>query len=171
MPGKFPLGKGRGLTADEVHEFLTETAIFAKLGTIGPDGWPAVNPVWYEYDGGAFYIVTKELTGFCQNLRRDARTTLCIDNPQPPYKRVIVRATAEFIEEDWIERARRMVLRYLGPGGMDYFEATLDLPRVPIRLRPVRFSSWNGGGIDRTFSKPAVWHDIPAGQALEEVAG
>lgn len=170
MAGKFPLQKGRGMTAEEMHEFLTQTDVFVKIGSIGPDGWPAVNPAWYEYEDGSFYVVTKELTGFCQNLRRDPRATLCIDNPQPPYKRVIVRAEAEFLDGDWVERGRRMVLRYLGEGGMDYFEATLELPRVTIRFRPVRFSSWNGGGIDRTFWKPARWHEVEGGESLEAAA-
>lgn len=170
MASKFPLGQGRGMTPEELHEFLTETKIFVKIGTIGPDGWPGVNPAWYEYDGESFWIVTKELTSFCQNMRRDPRVTLCIDNPQPPYKRVMVRGRAEFVDADWIALARRMVLRYLGPEGMDYFEATLELPRVLIRVRPERVSSWNGGGVDRTFWKPARWHDVAPGQSVEEAA-
>ncbi len=98
-------------------------------------------------------------------------STLCIDNPQPPYKRVMVRGHAEFMEgHDWEEMGRRMVLRYLGPQGMDYFEATLDLPRVVVRIVPERVTSWNGGGVDRTFTKPAVWHDVAPGQRLEEAA-
>jgi PPOX class probable F420-dependent enzyme len=168
MAGKFPLGKGRGLNSEELHSFLTETKIFAKVGTIGEDGWPNVNPAWYEYDGQAFWLVTKELAAFCANMRRDPRVTLCIDNPEPPYRRVIVRGRAEFPSGDWVELARNMVLRYLGPGGLDYFEATLDLPRVLVRIQPERMSSWNGGGVDRTFTRPAVWHDVRPGQALEE---
>ena len=171
MAREFPLGTGRGMTAEELHEFLTETAIFAKIASIGPDGWPAVSPVFYEYDGGAFYIITKELTGLCQNLRRDPRATVCIDNPQLPYKRVMVRGRAEVIDNDWVPRGRRMVLRYLGPDGMSYFDATLELPRVHIRIRPESVSTWNGGGIDRTFSKPSRWHEVPAGKSLEEVTG
>jgi PPOX class probable F420-dependent enzyme len=170
MASKFPLGKGRGLRPEEMHAFLTETKIFVKVGTIGEDGWPNVNPAWYEYDGEAFWIVTKALAGFCQNMRRDSRVTLCIDNPEPPYKRVMVRGRAEFVDEDWVDLARRMVLRYLGPQGIDYFEATLDLSRELIRIWPERISSWNGGGVDRTFSKPAVWHDVQHGQAVEEAA-
>ena len=170
MAGRFRLGKGRGLSPEELHAFLTETKIFVKIGTIGEDGWPNVNPAWYEYDGQAFWLVTKALAGFCQNMRRDSRVTLCIDNPEPPYKRVMVRGRAEFVDDDWVERARRMVLRYLGPQGIDYFEATLDLPRQLVRIWPERISSWNGGGVDRTFSKPAIWHDVKPGQPLEDAA-
>jgi hypothetical protein len=50
----FKLGKGRGVTPEELHSFLTETKIFVKIGTIGEDGWPNVNPAWYEYDGEFF---------------------------------------------------------------------------------------------------------------------
>ena len=34
----FNLGKGRGMTPAELRSFLTETKIFAKVGTIGDDG-------------------------------------------------------------------------------------------------------------------------------------
>lgn len=170
MTSTFPLGSGRAMGPEELHEFLTQTKIFVKLGTLGPDGWPAVNPAWYEYDGEFFWLITKELTGFCQNLRRDPRVSLCIDNPEPPYRRVIVRGHAEFVEGDWVEMGRRMVLRYLGPQGLDYFEATLELPRVLVRIHPERVSTWNGGGIDRTFFKPSRWHDVREGQSLEDAA-
>jgi len=31
-------------------------------------------------------------------------------------------------------------------------------------------SSWDGGGIDRTFTKPARWHEVAPGQSVEEAA-
>ena len=170
MSSGFKLGQGRGMTPEELRAFLTETKIFAKLGTLGDDGWPNVNPAWYEYDGEAFWLVTKELAGFCRNMRRDPRVTICIDNPQPPYRRVMVRGRAEFPDGDWIDLARRMVLRYLGPEGIDYFEATLDLPRVLVRIVPERVSSWDGGGVDRTFTKPSRWHEVTPGQSVEDAA-
>ncbi len=167
---KFELGKGRGMHPDEMHAFLTETKIFAKVATTNEDGWPYANPVWYEYDDGGFYIVTKELAGLTRNLRRDPRCSILIDNPEPPYKRVLVMGEGQFVEEDWEERARRMVLRYLGEGGLDYFEATKHLPRVTIRVQPVKTTSWNGGGVDRTFHEPTKWHDVEQGGPVEAAA-
>ena len=168
---RFELGKGRSMRPDELEEFLTQTRIFAKVGTTNHDGWPYVNPVWYEYDAGAFYIITKELAGLTQNLRRDPRCAILVENPEPPYKRVLVLGQAEFIDEDWIERGRRMVLRYLGEAGLDYFEATRNLPRVTIRVNPVKVTSWNGGGVDRTFHQPTQWHDVAPGEPLGASAG
>src|SRR5947209_6921786 len=167
LMAKFELGKGRGMTPEELQSFLTTTRIFAKVATVSVDDWPYVNPVWYEYEDGAFYLVTKELAQLTQNLRRDPRCSILIDNPEPPYKRVVVMGEAEFVEEDWVPRARRMVLRYLGEQGLDYFEATLNLPRVTIKITPARMTSWNGGGVDRTFRQPTRWHQVSEGEPLE----
>lgn len=161
MTESFPLGRGKGMTDEERDEFLRASRAFVKLATLAEDGWPMVNPAWYTYeDDGCFYVVTKENASFCRNLRRDPRTTLLIDSPEVPYKRVIARGTAEFVEgEDWHERGRAMVLRYLGPDGFAYYDATTDIPRVTIRIRPTRLSTWNGAGIDRTFFEQAQWRE------------
>jgi hypothetical protein len=53
-----------------------------------------------------------------------------------------------------------MVLRYLGPEGMEYAESTFGFPRVPFRVWPRQMSTWNGGGFDRTFHRPTVWHTV-----------
>ena len=68
---------------------------------------------------------------------------------------------AEILPDDfeWHEPVRRMVLRYLGPEGMAYAESTFDFPRVAFKVWPVKQSSWNGGGFDRTFHRETVWHE------------
>ncbi len=159
MSDNFPLGRGRGMNDEECTEFLRSSRAFVKVATLDESGWPMVNPAWYTYEGdGCFYVVTKQNASFCRNLRRDPRATLLIDNPEVPYKRVIVRALAEFLDGvDWHERGREMVLRYLGPDGFAYYDATTDLPRETIRFVPQTMSTWNGGGIDRTFFESAHW--------------
>lgn len=158
--GSFPLGRGKGMTDEELHEFLTTTRAFIKIGSLGEDGWPMVNPAWFLYEDEAFYLVTKEKAGFCRNLRRDPRASILVDNPELPYKRVVARGTAEFLDEDWHDRARKMVLRYLGEDGFGYYNATIDLPRTTIRIRPARIATWNGGGVDRTFYETTQWRNV-----------
>ncbi len=46
----------------------------------------------------------------------------------------------------------------------------VELRRELVRIRPERVSTWNGGGIDRTFFKPSRWHEVRPGQPLEEAA-
>jgi PPOX class probable F420-dependent enzyme len=153
--------EGRGLTPEERDAFLTQGAIFAKIATTMEDGWPVLSPVWYQWDGSAFLIVSKERTSMVKNLRRDPRCGLLVDNPELPYKRVSVRGEVEFLPEsfDWESPARDMVMRYLGPDGMEYAESTFQFPRVPFLVHPRKMSTWNGGGFDRTFTKETSWQD------------
>ena len=160
---------GRGLTPEELEEFLTSGAIFAKVATVSEEGWPMVSPVWYEWDGSSLLVIGKEHTGYIKNLRRDPRCGVMVDNPTLPYKRVSVLGIAEFLPEDfdWIPAGRRMALRYIGEEGMSYAEATYEFPRVTIRIWPKRISTWNGGGFDRTFHRNTAWHEVELPRDLE----
>jgi PPOX class probable F420-dependent enzyme len=152
---------GRGFTPDEMTEFLTSGALFAKIATVNPDGFPTISPVWYTWDGSSFLVVSKERTGMVKNLRRDPRCGLLVDNYQLPYARVSVQGEVEFLGDDFdhIEAMREMVLRYLGPEGMDYAESTFAFPRAPFKVWPKRIATWNGGGFDRTFHRDTVWRE------------
>jgi PPOX class probable F420-dependent enzyme len=156
--------EGRGFTPEERDEFLTGGRLFAKIATVGEDGVPTISPVWYTWDGESFLVISKARTGMVKNLRRDPRCGLLVDNPELPYKRVSVRGDVEFLPEDFdvIEPMREMVLRYLGPEGMDYAESTFGFERVPFKVWPQKMATWNGGGFDRTFSKETVWHEVGA---------
>jgi PPOX class probable F420-dependent enzyme len=163
---------GRGLTERELDEFLVSGAKFAKIATTNEDGWPMVSPVWYEWDGSSFLVVGKERTSYIRNLRRDPRCGVLVDNPGLPYKRVSVLGLAAFLPDDfdWKPAARDMVLRYIGPDGMSYAEATFDFPRVSIRIWPKRMTSWDGGGFDRTFQRETVWHDLEVPATVQSEA-
>lgn len=153
---------GRGFTKEELDEFLTTGRLFAKIATVNQDGVPTISPVWYTWDGESFLVITKERTGLVKNLRRDPRCGLLVDNYELPYARVSVQGDVEFLGEDfdYIAPMREMVLRYLGPEGMEYAESTFDFPRVPIKIRPRKLASWNGGGFDRTFNRETVWREV-----------
>ena len=153
---------GRGFTKEELDEFLTTGRLFAKIATVNQDGVPTISPVWYTWDGESFLVITKARTGLVKNLRRDPRCGLLVDNYELPYARVSVQGDVEFLDEDfnYIAPMREMVLRYLGPEGMEYAESTFDFPRVPIKIRPRKLASWNGGGFDRTFNRETVWREV-----------
>jgi PPOX class probable F420-dependent enzyme len=153
---------GRGFTDAERDEFLTGRPMFAKVATVNEEGWPQISPVWYTWDGSSFLIISKERTGMVRNLRRDPRCGLLVDNFELPYARVSVQGEVEFLGEDFdhIPPMRDMVLRYLGPEGMDYAESTFGFARVPFRVWPKKIATWNGGGFDRTFQKDTVWREL-----------
>jgi PPOX class probable F420-dependent enzyme len=153
---------GRGFTPEEMDEFLRSGRLFAKVSTVNADGWPQISPVWYAWDGSSFLIVSKERTGMVKNLRRDPRCGLLVDNFELPYARVSVQGEVEFLPEDfdYVSPMRQMVLRYLGPEGMEYAESTLQFARTPFRIWPRKVATWNGGGFDRTFKRDTVWKDV-----------
>ncbi len=155
---------GRGMTADERDAFLTSGAIFAKVATTMAGGWPVVSPVWFEWlaQDRAFLVVSKARTSMVQNLHRDPRCGLLVDNPALPYMRVSVLGEAEFLPEDfdWIAPARKMAERYLGAPGVAYAESTFGFAREPFLVHARKMTTWNGGGFDRTFSAAATWHEL-----------
>ena len=73
---------------------------------------------------------------------------------------MFAQGRAEEVGEDWIPTAERMVLRYVGREGLKYLEATRALPRVVFHVRPERMTSWNGGGIDRSFFQVSRWNEV-----------
>lgn len=155
---------GKGMTPEERDAFLRSGAIFLKIATTNEEGWPMISPVWYAWDGESFLVTGKERTSYIQNLKRDPRCGLLVDNPQLPYRRVAALGEAEFLPEDfdWKTPTRDMIIRYIGEQGLAYGEATFEFPRVPLRIWPRRMTTWDGGGFDRTFHRETVWHELPA---------
>lgn len=160
---------GKGMTPEERDAFLQQGAMFLKIATTNDEGWPMISPVWYAWDGESFLVTGKARTSYIQNLQRDPRCGLLVDNPTLPYKRVAALGEAEFLPEsfDWQTPTRDMIVRYIGVEGLAYGEATFEFPRVPIRIWPRRMTTWDGGGFDRTFHRETVWHELP-GPASKE---
>jgi hypothetical protein len=149
------------LTPDETHRFLLEGRRIAKLGTLR-DGWPYVNPVWYEWDRAAFWVIGKPLAQFVTNIKQDSRAFLVVDKDDFPYVRVNVEAHGQVVSDDWrdewVEMTKRMTLRYVG--NLDYLQARLRFPLSVVRLAPVRMNTWQVTSFppDRTFTTAARWH-------------
>lgn len=137
---------GRGLTDDELKEFLAQPHL-AMLGTIREDGGPYVVPVWHEYDGEALYIVARERSAYVKHIQHDPRVAVTIvDGAQ-----VVILGRATIVEGPttqgkWVDIAFRMAERYSGEDGLRYLRGTLDRPRYLIRITPEKITSWTGEG-------------------------
>lgn len=142
-------GRQGPLVKEELREFL-HMAWVARLATLREDGAPYCTPVWYEYDGTAFYIVARERSAYVRHIRMDPRVCLSIARDDPPYARVQVEGEAEIVEGPavegrWVEIARRMIPKYYREAGPEYLTRTLGRPRVLIRIAPKKITSWGGG--------------------------
>lgn len=139
---------------DEERAAFLARPVIARLGCLDDDGWPYVVPVWFEYADGGFYLVPRARSDWARYLERDGRASLCIDDSELPYRRVIARGRAEVIETPnvggrWVEFGTRMARNYRGEEGLAYIARTKDEPRWLLFVRPERMTSTTGGWATR----------------------
>jgi hypothetical protein len=140
-------GKVGRMETSEMEAFLAQ-GIVGRLGVNDDEGWPYVVPVWYQYADGGFYIIPRERSVWAEYMKRDPRVFLTIDVTDGLGK-VMVKGEADLLETPnvggkWVEIAREMSLRYLGPHGPDYLVPTLNEPRWLFFVRPLRITTWQG---------------------------
>jgi PPOX class probable F420-dependent enzyme len=80
-------------------ELLSSTAL-ANVATIGPDGAPQNNPVWFDWDGT--YVLFSQTTGRqkYRNVRSNPSVALSIVDPDNPYRYLEIRGTVDEIVDD-----------------------------------------------------------------------
>ena len=119
----------------------------AVLVTIGTDGRPVPTPIWYLYRDGLFYLRTAADAAKVENIRRDGRVSICIQDERAPYRAVVVHGTAEVREGlDWL--AVEMPRHYLGLIGSIGYRITARRaieqdPDVALVVRPERVASFD----------------------------
>lgn len=107
------------MAPDEIAAFLrSEPARPGMVATVRADGRPHVAPVWYDVDGdgGAVVFNTGVDTVKGQNLRRQGRAALSVQDDRSPYSFVTVTGRVSCSEEPGEVRAwaARLGGRYLG---------------------------------------------------------
>jgi PPOX class probable F420-dependent enzyme len=101
----------------EYRAFLLDTVRTGKLATVRADGRPHVAPIWFDLDGEDWVFMTWHESVKGQNLQRDSRVSICVDDEQPPFSFVIIEGTAQVVEATAEERvywAGRIGGRYMG---------------------------------------------------------
>ena len=135
------------MTQQQLTEFLIGGRHIMKLGTLTPEGYPYVNPVWYDYHGEVFLVAGRRKAKWVANIERDSKVSFCIDTNDPPYSRVIVEGDAEIADAAWLGEWEHWAVRYLGQeAGHRYYEDTKATPRALIRIKPRSITTWAGPG-------------------------
>ncbi|MGI5472163.1 PPOX class F420-dependent oxidoreductase [Streptomyces sp. CA-132043] len=106
----------RKMTKDEWQAFVSAGTRTGKLATVRADGRPHVAPVWFLLDGDDVVFNTGAKTVKGQNLIRDGRLALCVDDDRPPFDFVVLEGRARVSEELSEVRAwaTRIAARYMG---------------------------------------------------------
>jgi PPOX class probable F420-dependent enzyme len=106
----------------------------AYLATVNPDGSPQVTPVWVDTDGEAVIMNTAIGRIKERNLRRDPRVMVAITDPAAPYTPVLIRGTAELVEEGAVGVINDLAKKYMGVDEYPYLRP--GDRRVTIRMVP-----------------------------------
>jgi hypothetical protein len=84
------------MTKKEWVRFIKKRRV-GVLGTIGKGGETVLTPIWYIWRSGKILMRTARESVKAQNILRDSRASLCVQEERPPYASVTVygRATVE----------------------------------------------------------------------------
>ena len=94
---------------------LFQKKSFAHLATLMPDGRPQVTPVWCDFDGIHVLINSAKGRRKDQNMRRDPRVALSVQDPENPYRYLEVRGRVVRITEEGADaQIDRLAKRYMG---------------------------------------------------------
>ena len=102
-------------TIPENYKDLFEKKAFANLATLMPDGQPQVTPVWCDFDG--MHVIVNSAKGRVKdrNMRRDARVSLALSDPDNPYRYLQLQGkVVEITENGADQHIDRMAKKYLG---------------------------------------------------------
>ena len=131
----------RHMTRDEALAFLIAEPRTAQVATVRADGRPHVSSVWIDLDGDTVVFNTWHTSVKAQNIRRDPRISLIVDDDRPPFSYVILEGVAELIETPNVDELRhwatRIARRYMGDAQAEAFGKRNGVPgELLVRLRP-----------------------------------
>jgi len=120
------------LSAQEV-ELLNEAQI-ANVATVMADGTPQVTPVWIDTDGEHVLFNTAKGRVKHRNLVRNPKVAISVVDRNDPYRLVVLRGTAEFIEEGADAHIDKLAKKYLDADTYPWRKD--DEQRVIVKVTP-----------------------------------
>ncbi len=112
---------------------------FANVATLMKDGSPQVTPVWVDYDGEYILINTSKGRQKMNNIIRDPRIALSIQDPDNPYRKLIVRGrVVEETEQGADEHIDKLAKKHTGAD--TYQNRTPGMVRVILKIKPEHVS-------------------------------
>ncbi|CAN5688459.1 PPOX class F420-dependent oxidoreductase [soil metagenome] len=114
---------------------LLETNALIHVATIGPDGEPQSNPVWFDWDGEYIKFSQTKTRQKYRNVERDPRIAVSIVDPENPYRYLEVRGEVTEVEEDPNnDFINAMAMKYLGMDEYPYHQPGDE--RIVLYLKP-----------------------------------
>lgn len=114
-------------------ELLKEPQI-ANVATVMADGTPQVTPVWIDTDGENVLFNTAKGRVKHRNLVRNPKVAISVVDKADPYRILIVRGTARFVDDGADAHIDALAKKYLGVDTYPGHKA--DEQRVIVKVTP-----------------------------------
>jgi PPOX class probable F420-dependent enzyme len=114
---------------------LAGLPILVVLGTKRDDGSVQLNPVWFEFNDGFFWLNSNTSRTWPKNLQRDRELTMLLVDPKTPDRYAQIRGRlVSLIPDPEHEVIDRLSHRYTGK---PFRELATDEHRVTFKIQPV----------------------------------
>jgi uncharacterized pyridoxamine 5'-phosphate oxidase family protein len=151
------------LTSTDRDAFLAEPGFMMDIATVDSSGAPLATPIWFVHEEGRIWFTPRQHSEWLKNIRNDPRVALCIDEHVLPYRKVIVRGSAEIVHEVgnddiWRDRYRRIAQRYIPVDDANaYVDGTDDQPRAlcSVALIDTEVRTWRMPVGDESYD--GIW--------------
>jgi PPOX class probable F420-dependent enzyme len=133
----------------EIAGFLMQGTFTGKLATVKKDGSSHVVPIWFVLDNGKgrtkvgdIIFTTGETSVKANNIQRDNRVSICIDDQKPPFSFVTIYGTAKiypYEQKETLKWATKIAERYMGKKkAKAYGRINGGEGAVVVRINPTR---------------------------------
>jgi PPOX class probable F420-dependent enzyme len=133
----------------QVARFLKQGTFTGKLATVTKDGSPHVVPIWFVVENGKgrgkagnIILTTGDTSVKANNIQRDSRVSICIDDQKFPFSFVTIHGTAKiypYKQKEVLEWATKIAERYVGKkNAKTYGEVNGGEGAVLVRIKPIK---------------------------------
>jgi PPOX class probable F420-dependent enzyme len=130
----------KGEVPERYRDILASTAL-GHLATIGADGRPQVNPVWFLADGQHVSLSIKPETAKYRNLRANPFVAMSVSALDRPDRYLEIRGeVVEFALYETLTWVNQLARKYTGG---DFTGGTDGEPRYKV---VIRIDAWTGQG-------------------------
>ncbi|MEZ4668794.1 MAG: PPOX class F420-dependent oxidoreductase [Anaerolineae bacterium] len=123
------------------HRDLFEKPVYAVVTTVMPDGQPQSTVVWADMKDGYARFNTARGRQKDRNLKRNAKVTMVLIDPENAYRWIEIRGTAQVTEEGGRDQIEALSWKYKGQkyyGGFNTRTTPEQETRVVVTIHASR---------------------------------
>jgi PPOX class probable F420-dependent enzyme len=139
------------MSKEEIARFVMQGTFTGKLATVRKDGSSHVVPIWFVLDNenskrrgriGNIIFTTYSTSVKANNIRRNNRVSICMDDQTRPFSFVTIFGTAKihiYNQKEVLKWATKIAERYMGKKNAEaYGRRNSSEGAVLVRINPTR---------------------------------